>query len=118
MPYLSMTCDRTPKSLEPRWGGQLDGSKLIILPKFTENMLFQLSEAAVQIIYISSSAVCICCTKPEIHLSRKYCDTGPNTGTCLPHPTEHAHFFAIDKHDNTCYMLGSLPSAHTHTDFV
>jgi len=39
------------------------------------------------------------------------------------HPTEHAptwhvHYIVIDKQDNTCYMLGSLPSAHTPNDFV
>ena len=29
-------------------------------------------------------------------------------------PTRHVQFIAIDKQDNTFYMLGSLPSAHTH----
>ena len=55
--------------------------------------------------------------------ARKYCTTGPSTGPGLVHPTElaptrHAHFIVIDKQDKTCYMLRSLPSAHTPTDFV
>jgi hypothetical protein len=55
--------------------------------------------------------------------ARKYSTTGPNTGPGLPHPTElaptrHAQFIVIAKKDNTRYMLGSLPSAHTPTDFL
>ena len=55
--------------------------------------------------------------------ARKYGTTGPNTGRGLPHPMGHAptgqaQFIVIDKQDNTRYMLGSLPSAHTSTDFV
>jgi hypothetical protein len=53
----------------------------------------------------------------------EYGTTGPNTGPGLPHPTGHAptrnaHFIVIDKQDTTRYMLGSLPSAHTSTEFV
>ena len=33
-------------------------------------------------------------------------------------PNRHIHFTVIDKHDNTCYKHGSLPSAHRPTDFV
>jgi len=44
-------------------------------------------------------------------------------GQSLLHPTEHeptrhVHCIVIDKQDNTRYMHGSLPSAHTATDFV
>ena len=30
----------------------------------------------------------------------------------------YVHYIVIDKQDNTRYMYGSLPSAHTPTDFV
>jgi len=33
-------------------------------------------------------------------------------------PTRHVHYIVIHKQDNTCYMHGSLPSAHTPTHFV
>jgi curli biogenesis system outer membrane secretion channel CsgG len=39
--------------------------------------------------------------------------------TSLGHePTRQVHYIVIDKQDNTCYMLGSLPSAHLPTDIV
>ena len=45
------------------------------------------------------------------------------TGAGLQHPTgleptRHVHYIVIDKQDNTRYMHGSLPSAHTPTDFM
>ena len=65
-----------------------------------------------------------CDTQPPPQ-ARKYSTAGPNTGPGLPHPTgheptQHVHYIVIDKQDNTCYtrMYGSLPSAHTPTDFV
>jgi len=55
--------------------------------------------------------------------ARKYSPTGPNTGPGLPHPTgpeptRHVQFIVVDKQDNTFYTHGSLPSAHTPTDFT
>ena len=51
------------------------------------------------------------------------CTAVPNTGPGLPNPTghepsSHVHYTFIDKQDNTCYMHGSLPSAHTPAEFV
>ena len=30
----------------------------------------------------------------------------------------YVNYIVIDKHDNTCYMPGALPSAHTPTEFM
>ena len=37
---------------------------------------------------------------------------------CVFLVTGHVHYIVIDVQDNTCYMHGSLPSAHTPTDFM
>ena len=33
-------------------------------------------------------------------------------------PTQHIHYIVIEIQENTCYIHGFLPSAHTPTDFV
>jgi len=50
---------------------------------------------------------------------RKYGTAGPNTAPGQPHPTgmnrlsTYIHYIVIDKQENTCYIHGSLPPAHT-----
>jgi len=61
--------------------------------------------------------------KPQISIHNIVCGTCGTYCLGLPHPTgheptRHVHYIVIDKYDNTCYMYGSLPSAHTPTNFV
>ena len=68
------------------------------------------------------------------HCSRPVWHSAPTTGKKIQHrrtkhgprpsaphlhePTQHVHYIVIDKQENTCYIHGSLPSAHTPTNFV
>ena len=47
------------------------------------------------------------------------CAAGPRrTAPHCHEPTQHVHYIVIDKEENTCYIHGYLPSAHTPTNFV
>ena len=57
------------------------------------------------------------CAARQYRVSR--CAAGPRP--TAPHwhePTQRVHYIFIDKQENTCYIHGYLPSAHTPTNFV
>jgi len=56
--------------------------------------------------------------KKILHRRTKHGPRPTETHGAWTYSARTVHYIVIDTQDNTCYMHGSLPSAHTPTDFV